>query len=52
MNEEDIDYENLDDLPLLDHIEWNHCMMCQHFSGHKAKQILAAFRSSLATNSY
>jgi len=24
MNEEDIDYENLDDLPLLDHIEWNH----------------------------
>ena len=27
-------------------------LMCQHFSGHKAKQILAAFRSSLATNSY
>ena len=27
-------------------------VMCQHFSGHKAKQILAAFRSSLATNSY
>jgi hypothetical protein len=26
MNEEDIDYENLDDLPLLDHIEWNHCI--------------------------
>ena len=26
--------------------------MCQHFSGHKAKQILAAIRSSLATNSY
>jgi hypothetical protein len=24
MNEEDINYENLDDLPLLDHIEWNH----------------------------
>ena len=22
----DIDYENLDDLPLLDHIEWNHCI--------------------------
>ena len=21
---DDIDYENLDDLPLLDHIEWNH----------------------------
>jgi hypothetical protein len=27
-------------------------MMCQHFSGHKVKQILAAFRSSLAINSY
>jgi hypothetical protein len=26
--------------------------MCQHFSGHKVKQTLAAFRSSLATNSY
>jgi hypothetical protein len=29
MNEEDIDdidYESLDDLPLLDHIEWNHCI--------------------------
>lgn len=24
MNEEDIDYEHLDDLPLLEHIEWNH----------------------------
>lgn len=24
-NIDDIDYENLDDLPLLDHIEWNHC---------------------------
>jgi hypothetical protein len=23
---DDIDYENLDDLPLLDHIEWNHCI--------------------------
>jgi hypothetical protein len=27
-------------------------LMCQHFSGHIVKQILAAFRSSLATNSY
>jgi len=27
-------------------------LMCQHFSGHKVKQILAAFRSPLATNSY
>ena len=26
MSEGDIDYENLDDLPLLDHIEWNHCI--------------------------
>jgi hypothetical protein len=26
--------------------------MCQHFSGHKVKQTLAAFRSPLATNSY
>ena len=23
---DDIDDENLDDLPLLDHIEWNHCI--------------------------
>ena len=23
---DDIDYENLDDLPLLDRIEWNHCI--------------------------
>lgn len=27
-------------------------LMCQHFSGHKVKQILAAIRSPLATNSY
>jgi len=27
-------------------------VMCQHFSGHKVKQILAAFRSPLATHSY
>jgi len=27
-------------------------LMCQHFSGHKVKQILAAIRSLLATNSY
>ena len=27
-------------------------VMCQHFSGHKVKLILAAFRSPLATNSY
>jgi hypothetical protein len=26
-------------------------MICQHFSGHKVKQILAAFRSPLATHS-
>jgi hypothetical protein len=24
MSEEDIDYEDLDDLPLLDHVEWRH----------------------------
>ena len=24
---DDIDYENMDDLPLLDHIEWNHCII-------------------------
>ena len=27
-------------------------VMCQHFFGHKVKQILAAIRSLLATNSY
>jgi predicted nucleic acid-binding protein len=27
-------------------------LMCQHFSGHKVKPILAAFRSPLATNNY
>jgi hypothetical protein len=27
-------------------------VICQHFSGHKVKQILAAIRSPLATNSY
>jgi hypothetical protein len=27
-------------------------VMCQHFSGHIVKQILAAFRSPLVTNSY
>jgi hypothetical protein len=29
MNDEDaddLDYESLDDLPLMDHIEWNHCL--------------------------
>jgi len=27
-------------------------MMCQHFFGHKVKQILVVFRSPLAINSY
>lgn len=40
MFDEDIDYEDLDDLPISEHVEWNYLFLKDHGDGSSATEWL------------